>query len=54
MTQESAIMDLARNNPEVKDLVEEEGPWKTCILNPCSYDYVFEGVKGGWFICSFV
>ena len=50
LTQMSALRDHMRNDPEVRDamdMIKEGGYEKGCALNPCSYEFVFHGLRKG-------
>ena len=46
----SALRDQMGEDPEVRDamdMIEERGYEKGCALNPCSFEFVFHGLRKG-------
>ena len=49
LTQQSALCDHMRHNPDAREMMDQsdDDTWKMCALNPCNFDYVFHGIRGG-------
>ena len=49
LMQQSALSEHMHHNPDTRDTMDisDDNTWKMCAVNPCDFDYMFHGIRGG-------